>query len=447
MSVSVSEQLAERYSLQLSDPWRQWFDEDSRGNLLAGQYHVPVDVTDLLESAPHDVWPGFMLPDTLPLVGNNYGDWWCLRVGPDDTIVEVIQWSHGGGDYLPVGKTIAEAVLWDRLQSCRATVIDSQPASHEFPTRGQWPPSERLLTNDLESWLARRLMVSTEELRRLVALAQRGQYVEVLKELLDRDWSACAAACELIEIALQGSLSFLADTSLARRCGINWAPEYTSWLFDTGRILPEARLMLLEQCPQINFDQDWDLAGRCGQRIAALRTDLSWAGDIAGWACERSGQLAQAIEHYFDNRHASAFADQSVRLRSHWFSDHLGKFSIAQLSRLRDSLSDVQRDDPYLQLLWREPAHRTRSAIREYWMGLAQNAVNESRFADAYSCYVQAGWDLGAERLSDYIEILEGMSSCATLAGWAARARIAATHAECLRRRLPPTMNNLTGMR
>lgn len=439
MAGSLSEQLAQRYSLQLTDDWSAWFDDWAQRDLLAGQYHSPIDVADLLEPAPLDLWPGFMLPDMLPIVSNDYGDWWCIRVGRDGEITEVVQWLHGGGDWLPVGVTIAQAALWDYLQRWRGPAIGAQPASHEYPLRSQPAPTAVGARCELENWLAGALATDAEDLRRLLDIAERGEYRPALEYMLSREWSASAVACELTQVALQGSLAILADNKLAKLCGINWTPEYTSWLFDTSQIPGDAQTLLSELNPAVRFQQDWRSAAMWAERTRVQRPDLSWAGDIAGWAAERGGAPEAAVDRYFANRHASAFTDQSVRLRSHWFPERYGKFSVAQLARLQDQLSPEQKSDAYLQLLWHEPAQRTRAAIRDYWLGEGEQAMHREEYPKAYTFFINAGWDLGAERLSDYVEILERLFACAERAGWTARAQVALTHAECLRRRLPPT--------
>ena len=439
MSGSASEHLAQRYSLQLSPAWQGWFDRDADRHLLAGQFHSPVDHLDLLEQAPPDLWPGFMLPDTLPLVSNDYGDWWCMRIGADSQITEVIQWLHGGGDWLPVGESIAQAALWDYVQRWHNQAIGAQAAAHEFPLRSPHVDLDVATRTAFEDWLASSLHDSPAELRDVVRSVEGGEYQRALEQMIHQGWSRSAAACELVELSLQGSLTLLAETKLANRCGINWTPEYTSWLFDTARISLEARRMLCDLSPAIEFTQDWDAAGRWAERTRAERSDLSWAGQIAGWSAERAGDTQRAIGHYFDNRYASAFTDQSVRLRSHWFPERYGKFCVAQLARLHDQLAPAQQDDAYLQILWNEPAQRTRTAVREFWLGQARAAFDRHEYAAAYTFFTNAGWDLGAERLSDYVQILDGLVASAQCAGWTGRALVAAAHADCLRGRLPPT--------
>ncbi len=119
MASSAWERLAERFALAESGQWRRWFDVDSQRGVLTGPFKSVVDTAELCEPAPLDIWPGFMLPDSLPIVSNDYGDCWCARIGASGEITEVIQWSHGGGDWMPVGKHIGEAGLWDYVQHWR----------------------------------------------------------------------------------------------------------------------------------------------------------------------------------------------------------------------------------------------------------------------------------------------------------------------------------------
>ena len=114
-----SDKLAKRYSLRLSETWREWFDQDLHTLSLPGAMRNAVPVEDLLLETPPQIWAGFMLPDTLPILGNEYGDWICVRIGPDAELKELLYWYHGGGDWIPVGSTLAEVVLHDVVDQFR----------------------------------------------------------------------------------------------------------------------------------------------------------------------------------------------------------------------------------------------------------------------------------------------------------------------------------------
>jgi hypothetical protein len=438
MSEGSGELLAQRYSLRLESVWREWFDRSGAAESLRGAFHTPVDVPALLGPAPLDLWPGFMLPDSLPLVSNGYGDWWCARVGPDDRLCEVIHWFHGGGDWIPIGSNVAEAAVWDALSGWRGSGLGGLHAAHEYPAR---PTPSLSHFGDGErwwiDWLSAHLRQPPRALEQLLAEAAAGNYAAALARALELGISHAAVTCEQIELALQGQRAELADPAIAAHFGLNSFPEFTSWLFDSDLIAPAAQSELRARFPRVTLEQDWDSAARLAAKQWQQRRDLSWPANILGWSAERRGDLDTALAVYFSARHTSAFTDQSVRLRSHWHPERYGKFAVARLHQWHERLAPEQANDPYLQILWHEPAARTRTAIREFWLQRAADAMQQHDFPTAYTGYMQAGWDLGAERLSDYREILDGLVASAQAAGWNARAQVAAAHRECLAQRLP----------
>ncbi|MHB8972181.1 MAG: SMI1/KNR4 family protein, partial [Pirellulaceae bacterium] len=113
MSGRWSTEIENRYSLRLSDDVRAWLDERVWEDSGGAEFCRAQTPEQLLDPPPGAIWAGFMLPDTLPIIGNDYGDWLCLRIAADGTVSELVQWSHGGGDGIPCGKTLAEGLLYD----------------------------------------------------------------------------------------------------------------------------------------------------------------------------------------------------------------------------------------------------------------------------------------------------------------------------------------------
>ncbi|MFO1062456.1 MAG: SMI1/KNR4 family protein [Pirellulales bacterium] len=441
MSFTQSELLSRRYSLQLDDAWRAWFDCPQAGEHLRGAFRNRVSVEDLLADTPVDLWPGFMLPDSLPIVGNGYGDWWCIRVDENSRISEVIHWLHGGGDWIPIGKSIAEAVLWDLVSAWRGTAIAEQHASHEFPHRPLPDDIDRDEAGQCAVWISEQLGLATREIIQVIQSAASGSYQAAIQRLIDLGLCTSAARCEMIELALQAKLVALADRTLARRLGVQWIPDFTRWLFDTQHIPIAVRETIRAEQPAASFEQDWHTAERLALDELNDRKDLGWAATVAGWAAERRGDAGQSQHLYYSAKHASAFTDQSIRLRSHWFPEHFSKFSAAQLydalsSGKGDSADSKFAQDAYLKILWEEPTTRVRSAVRDYWSALASQAESAGDHAIAYKHFHAAGWDLGAERLSDYDRILNGLSRSALASGAVARASIADAYRACLQQRL-----------
>ncbi len=447
-----SQQIAARYQLQLAEDWRLWFDETvgrfaaRPAQQQAGSFHSPLSIEQLQATCPAEIWPGFMLPDTLPLVGNEYGDWICARVTADNRLGELIHWYHGGGDWIPVGARIGEVFVHDLVdqfrpisqQMLRGAVESIGPEQRSLALRG--------LTDEWQlDWLANSIASSSmsvaavrDVIHGIFQLLQSDRYPCALAELNVQGWAVDAVACDELQLVLQAPVAGLLDPSIASKLEMNWTPDYVRWLFDVNTVPAEIRTRIeaLIGCTPDDWPrQRWDRAGELAEQVVQRRHDLGWAINIAGWSRQRAGDLLAAAQGYFAGRSASAFSDQSVRLRTHWSDTRYGKFTLAQLDTLQEYLTPEQRSDPYLNAVWQAPEKLTMSAVRDFWYGEGQSLYSEGNFEQAYSCFYRAGWDIGLQRLSEYQSILERMIPCAQAAGWYARATVAQTHLDCLRKR------------
>jgi hypothetical protein len=447
-----SQLIADRYRVDLPQAWCNWFDCDALQLELAGEFRTPAEFESLLEHAPKIVWPGLMLPDTLPILGNDYGDWMCVRVDQSNRFGELLHWYHGGGDWIPLGDRLAEAVLHDTMDQFRPRTRQVLRGAPEITSPDhQAEVLQRLSNPDLRRWLDVSLRPLTGDPRSssnhlqsiLDALASRNHPAS-LQCMLDAGWARPASLCDRVEVALQEATHVIASPHLSKQLGINWEPEYVRWLFDTAQIPTDAMHQIQELLHSTGAhtgrveQQDWAIAERMAQSVLTERSDLGWAFDIAGWAALRRGETAAAAQIFFQGRHASAFSDQSVRMRTHWFDQQFGKFSIAQLWSVRDKLSSIEREDVYLQTVWQTPSRLVQREVQLFWMAQGKEAMRVGRFEDAYFSYYQAGWDLGAQRMTDYLDILAALAESAEAAGWTARAAVAATHLACLSKSLPP---------
>ena len=79
MSGTWSERIERHYSLRLPHDVRVWLDQDIWREVGGAEFCRARTPEQILEPEPGTIWAGFMLPDTLPIVGNDYGDWLCLR--------------------------------------------------------------------------------------------------------------------------------------------------------------------------------------------------------------------------------------------------------------------------------------------------------------------------------------------------------------------------------
>ncbi|MCA9133041.1 MAG: hypothetical protein KDA45_07790 [Planctomycetales bacterium] len=438
-----SKQIADRYRLQLSPAWQTWFDTDSQELQPAGAFQTVLSAESLAVPRPAEIWPGFMLPDTLPVLGNEYGDWICVRVLADGGLGELLHWYHGGGDWVPLGQQLPAALVHDVIDQFR-------PVGRQM-LRGA---SETILPDHLSrvlaafaeprfrQWLSRGVAHSSlspsqavQVLDQLERLLQEDNYRAALQILYEQQWSIDAVACDLIEHGLQRPIAPLADPALAQTLQIPWTPDYVRCLFDIEYFSLDARERL-SQAGGLHRGswprQDWQQAAQLAQNVLDRRQDLGWAFDIAGWNQQRQGDGERAAACYFAGRHASAFSDQAVRMRTHWIEPRFGKFTIDRLAQLREQLPLEHQRDPYLQLILQASSESERlRCVSDFWYREGQQHLAQAAFADAYGCFYRAGWDMGAERLTDYPKILEGLVGSARGAGWAARSAVAQTHLDC----------------
>ena len=416
MSRSWSEQIASRYALELPPDLQAWFDEERWRAAGGAEFNRPLAPDQLLEPSPEVLWAGFMLPDTLPVVGNRYGDWLCLRVGADGRVREVVGWNHAGGDWTPYGRTLAEAMICDAalrlLYDCRPELVDFEPPADDVFGQAAW--ACRHQGGLMPFWDA--AAASQHDPTQLLL---EGQVAEVAA----RRYRALRA--------LESRLKSISDPSLAARIGARWEPEFVRWLFDTSLIPPAVLEQLggaLGTDGQQLIGQDWREAEREALEVIRLRSDLGWAFDVAGWAAERRGDRPEAARRYYAGLAVSAFADDSVAFRTHWFEEGFGKFAAARLAELRPYATSEMQADPYLQMLWRNDAASLRDRVTEFWLARAAHHQRSGDWLAAYEDLYRAGWDCGLDEIDRYREILAGLVTTASAAQAPALARVAQVH-------------------
>lgn len=415
MSNNWSEKIEQRFCTKLPDDVRAWVDQQPWRHGGGAEFCVALSPEQLLEPEPGTIWPGFMLPDTLPLVGNGYGDWLCLRFNSHGTVGEVIRWSHGGGDWIPYGGHLAEALIYDFAAHC----APFRPPVFERPVRS---PE---LSSQLGHWADQWMMLDLQDVLDASAAANG---LAVLDLLLRNRVAEFAVRRDRTLKWLDSGLKSNSEPRLAAQLDIAWEPDFVRWLFDTDLIPSDRREQLarhFEQPPDDLFKQAWERAEREALAVIEKRCDLGWAFDIAGWAAERRGDLGRASRLYFAGLHSSLFSDETVAFRTHWIDERYGKFAAARLAELESHLSAQQACDPYLNLFWEIDAASTRTRVREHWLHKARDAKDP---AAAYDCYYRAGWDLGSSDHGAYAEILTGLVTSAAKAGARTLAAVAEMH-------------------
>lgn len=431
--------------MRLTPQWADWFDTLACQATLDGEFFEPVHPEQLLDAAPEVIWPGLMPPDLMPLAGNTLGDWLCGRIGSDDTISEVVHWYHGGGDCLPYGRTMSEALLYDALAPRFAgwRLRLAQPAE-PLPSASRRRLADRIGTR----WALQHLGVPLAEV-----FSEEVPACRVAEVLLEHGVAEVAVRCDHVLAALDNEIRRRMTPQLAAQLGVGWERDVVRWMFDVGQASEALRRQMASQwgVPEPSWKlQDWMAAADHCRQVAAVRDDLAWVHDILGWAAERCGRLDEAIEHYCQGAQASLFTDQSVRFRTHFDSDQVCKFSIA---RLRHLGREDRLDAEYLRCLLVGPRHAGpddatwRDRVCQYWLDKAEHSTaagirsaasrqesspGVAAAARRYELVYRAGWDVGCDTIQRYGQLLAQLAEAAAAAGQAARAELAKTHAECL---------------
>lgn len=387
---------SDRFQLQLSPSWRQWFNQTSHETQLPGFFRRPVDLDGLCAQRPSQIWAGFMLPDSLPILGNGYGDWICARVNQDGEISELIHWYHGGGDWVPVGRNLAEAVVHDAVDVHRPVRKQMLRGAVETTRARGSSHSSALLEWLSNSLLPSHPQASADKLESLLLQANATNYATSVQSLIDLQIAPDAAACDQIEQIIQHSI-----------------PS------ENGSL----HMLSEEDCERI--------IALC-ETVLSRRQDLGWSHSLLGWCQQLNGNKPAGRESFFHGRLASAFSDQSVRLRLHRFEQRYGKFSIAQLAASKANLSPEMLEDSYLSNCLASKDVNLVARIQDYWLTMAQQASSQGDHAAAYAYAFNAGWDLGAANMASYRKILDFLAGSAAKAGWAARAAIAQAHLDAI---------------
>lgn len=417
-----SKRLSDQYDIELSSDLADWFDRELWLKTGHGEFRDPVSPRQLLDDPAEVIWPGLMPCDLLPVLGNEAGDWLCVRVGADNRASEIVQWYHGGGDWLPWGNSLADALFFDALSERLPSPARRHAVPAEEPRRSNAVESDELLR-----WASEHVDSEVADLLKPSHSAEH-----VAEVMLGHRVAEVAVRCELVQSALKETLSATLDPTTAQQIGVDWN-EVVQWMFDMQRMPVETRQRLQRDYGlTISVPQDWQAAERHSRAVIQLSPELAWAWDVIGYAAERNEDSKQAIDAYCRAAECSVFTDQSVRLRTYWTADHAAKFSA---SRLLAGYSDVVSGSEYLGMLCDEDALSRRQRITKHWQAKAEAAEQREDWSEAHRCRVASGWDLGAEPLAAFADILDHVAVAAERSGQKGRAQVALTHRRCMRER------------
>jgi hypothetical protein len=341
-----STELAEQFDLRLPRDVTSWLDGEVWKEESPTSFGIPVSPNDIGKS----VSGGQMLPDTLPILGNGFGDCLCLRFGYDGTVTEVIRWLHEGGLWTSYGNTLAEALLFD------AALVDAE----------EQVEIEALPFVD---WVleAAEGTIASSQVRR--ALSKDGK--PSLQGLLRAGLAETAVRWKLCERSwMSGLEQYCRRTGgsyeLGASIGID-PSEIHNWFFDTALVPEKFKRSIAKatgQSVEALLRQDWGRANEHAEQVVRLRTDLSWPFAVSGWASERQGDRVLAVKLYQTG--ISAFGS-AAEFTKHWgrpAGEGHTKFVIDRLCDLRDELpADLGKT---ATCRWQCRQTMTRAAMRAF---------------------------------------------------------------------------------
>ncbi|MCM2372425.1 SMI1/KNR4 family protein [Aporhodopirellula aestuarii] len=478
-SVSWSQQLTNRFGIEFNDDLCHWWDElcmlgpgsnqPGAQDLHWGEFRYAATPQTLLSMVPDPIWPPLMPPNFLPLVGNGAGDWLCLRlIDPDvaaqtGITTDICQWYHGGGDWLPWGTRLAEAFLFDwslaKLpQSDRRHAEPAQDDSSET-VLGVAPTPQPL---DWESHAWSRWVAECLPAVHAIDWKSADDPQRLASEMLQHRLCETPVRCQLVIDALSSELAGHLAPKIAHDLGMAWN-DLMRWSFDLRTMPPEIaeRLQQALQMPAHAYDpaqQRWDEVANHATKICQSNVDLSWGHDLLGYVRWSAGDMQAAEAAFSRALRCSVFTDQSVRLRTHWAtsSDGVAKFSARFLEQITSSadsnsasgnghedrlpdqigrLPNAIERDRLLSYFGRCTADGASSVRKEYSQMLIDEAAQSSSPATSARLLYAAGWDLGAEPLRRYGELLDRYIQACQDAGWSGHERLAGVHRDGLKAR------------
>lgn len=422
MTTHWSSQIENEFAVRLPGDVASWFDGGLWRNKAPTRFSEPTSPEELLDRASHVVHGGAMLPDTLPILGNGFGDYLCLRFAADGKLSEVVCWWHEGVTWHPYGKTFAEAILLDLLMGVLEGADDA-----DTPRFGR--------AQELVEWALGWMQGSAAMLQ-----AIRRGFQEEPASIVDMDVGF--AESHLRRFRCERYLSNELTNYCRRRGGRNVADEFgVLWpdvarfaFFDT-RFLPDDLKQSLARAVGTSTDgllrQDWHGAANEAERAVLNRSDLAWPYAVLGWRAERNDDLQSAMRWYSAGLRSMETTAEFTELWS-VRDDYSGtKFVAERLLAHRSALpTDLDSDGFCAAVTDSRNRAELSNAIPTYWRSEAALAERQSRPGDAYHNFYRAGWDLYT--FDDMDTILDSLRRNAQAAESECLTRIAQRHIDAL---------------
>ncbi|TWU48318.1 SMI1/KNR4 family protein [Rubripirellula reticaptiva] len=435
-----SDRIADRYACALSPALADWFDSEIWAQTGIHEYCDPVSPATLLDETPDVIWPGLMNANLVPLIANMAGDWLCGRIDPDNRIGQIVQWYHGGGDWIIWGNDLPEAIAFDALVSR----LPGQRRRHAIPADDFFANSTASSTagstasentGPLVQWASRHLPDAIQKLVNSPESSKLDDANRVANQLIEHGIAEVTVRCELVQDALQLSTLALLERDVLLDLEID-PGSIAQWAFDHDTIPERHRDAIVTALKSRDladgFVQQWDVAETHAEVVTRIAPDTAWGWDIAGYAALRRGDRELAKRRFLSGIDCSCFSDQSIRLETHWTSQDASKFSAAMLAK---AFPETLKESEYLRCLCIPNLIERSDSVSEHWRGLAEAATSSGRNRDAHDHLVAAGWDIGMRPITAFGELIQRIGDTADRSGQKARAATARIHRACLKDR------------
>jgi hypothetical protein len=415
MNDSWSQKLSDTFALQLTPELIDWFDTEKWQTTYPLEFGEPVKPKNLLDPNSSQVWGGLMLPDTLPILGNGFGDDIAVRFNSDGSVREFICWLHENCEWNPAGQTLSQVILFDAAKG-----LLENPSNED----------RRLSAKAILEWAIRWSGLSAEEKSYLESIFLSHQTFG-LNDLLKPGFPEIAFRKNLAQKNLESGLLALAmecgGESIAKKIGVSWN-EFKPWLF-APETIPSQYLDKLTKLFDVTEDslksQDWTSAVNHAENIAQHRSDLGWPFAVIGQDAERRGNMEAAADAYSIGTKALGGTYDFTEL---WrlYEQGPNKYCAQRLKQIEGALKKPLHKDEYMISALDSNFY----AVIDYWRKKAKIAEETGKYSEAYNNWYLAGWD---HHLCDYMEeILDGLIRTSEKAGFTPLFKLAVHHRKSL---------------
>ncbi|MBN2020866.1 MAG: hypothetical protein JW749_11665 [Sedimentisphaerales bacterium] len=415
MSDSWSQRLSGVFSLQLTPELIDWFDSEKWRESYSLEFGEPVLPENLLDQGSAEIWGGLMLPDTLPILGNGFGDDIAVRFNSDGSVREFIRWLHETCEWTPAGQSLSQVILFDSARRLLERSSDEDI---------------NLSSKNILKWAIRWSGLNSEEKLHLESMFFSHQTFNLI-DLLQPGFPEISVRKNLAEKNLETRLLALAreygGDSIAKKIGVNWK-EFEPWLY-VPETIPSIHLTKLTQLLGLSEEnlkhQDWASAIQHAEYVSQHRSDLGWPFAVMGQAAERKGDFETAAEIYSVGIRALG---NTYDFTEPWREYGRGpsKYCAQRLQYIEQFLKVPVRKDEYMLAALDSNFNK----VIDYWRKTATIAEEAGKYHEAYNYWYLAGWD---HHVFDYmVEILDGLVRVSEQAGFRPFLKLAEHHRKSL---------------